>query len=541
MEFAIIASIAMIGYYQAQGGAETRRSKDEPKRRLPRADAYPFQGGQDVAKRVRRYEDRAGKRWQQSLAPHMTGIVSPNMARYATQMQPHNNMRPFFRSARTQHAAPEQASQRRMEMFTGATDMDTSMTGTYRHKIEVQLAHPTNAMPVSSSGTSGNSTSVPQMDRYVGGMRHNNVSPVPQIRVGPGLGLAADAPATDGFHPMLRVLPVNIGEYTRNNLPGAVNHGGARNANGANGTVRPKFVKNRPDKPMATACNRQMERERAAVTAPTVRSDEGRDAVGRLAGHLYFGGAASGPSTGVQAATTVHNIAEGRIKPDTYYSTPAMNLGNEAQGVGGFVGAHVDPHRIDSQQRETPGGFGFLQAQGPGARVSAAGHLLPATQRDMNRLDAMQHLNPTPPTQNTQTRPMHVPATTLRESVLRGQEAMNLSVAHKASTMDNETRAYDLDREAKRASQVQGHTPLPGRTNVFEVASMGVTRVRDDDTAACAPNHGIARSTTRYGEALGELTTSYNKLPPLNPHLDQLDVARQQLRGNDLAIGPLLT
>lgn len=542
MEFAIIAGIGMVGYHLSQGGAETRPSKDEAKRRLPRVDAYPFHGCQGVAKRVRRFEDKAKRRWEQSLMPHMTGIVSPNMARYATEMQRgnvHSNMIPNFRSARTQHMAPEQESQRRMEMFTGATDMDTSATGTYRRKIEVQLPHPNTPVAVSSSGTSGNGASVPDADRYIAGTRHNNVSPVPQIRVGPGLGLSADAPATDGFHPTLRVLPVNIAAYTRNNLPGAVNHGGSQNASG---TVRPKFVKNRPDKPMATTCNRKMERERSAVTAPMVRSDEGRDAVGRLAGGPYFGGAAAGAATGAQTAGTVHDIAEGRVKLDTYHGTPAMNLGNEKQGVGGFVNTYVDPARFDSQQRETPGGFGFLQAQGPGARASAAGQLLPPTQRDMNRLDPLQHLNVMARTTNTQTRPMHSPPTTLRESVLRDQQILNPTAPYKASMMDNETRRYETVRDdAKRASQVTGYVPLPGRTNVFEVAAMGVTRVRDDDTATCAPNHGIMKSAARYGEALGELTTSYNKLPPMNPRIDQMDVAREQLRGNDLAVGPLLS
>jgi hypothetical protein len=535
MEIAIIAGIGMVGYHLSQAGAEARPSKDQSKKLLPRVDGYPFGPGGSHTDRVRRFEDRARNRWKQSLAPHLTGIVSPNMARITADLQkaPHNNMTPFFRSARTQHAAPDMLSQRRMEMFTGATHVDTSLTGTYRPKVEVQLPHPTNRMVVSSTGTAGNDTMLTEVDRFSAsiGTKHNNISPVPQIRVGPGLGLDANTPAADGFHPMLRVLPHNEGAITRNNLPGGFNHGASQLALG---TVRPAFAKNRPDHPMITPCNRRPESGRAAVTAAMARPDKSRDDVGRLSGHLYFGSA--GATGLVNQASTARDLAEGRIKPDTYHGTPAMNLGTD--GVGAYVGAYIDPARIDAQQRETPGGFGFLQASAA-ARTAAPGYLLPATQRDLNPVDSHAHLNITPVTNNTQTRPMHAPAKTLRESVLRTQQVTNLVMPNKASTMDNETRDYDLDRDAKRASQVQGHTPLPGRTNVFETATMGIMRVRDDDTATCTPNHGVLRSAMRYGETLGQQTTNFNKLPPHNPHMDQIDLARQQLSGNELAIGPL--
>ena len=48
----------------------------------------------------------------------------------------------------------------------------------------------------------------------------NNVPPITQMRVGPGLGIGADEPASGGFHDFFRVTPANINEERLTTLPG---------------------------------------------------------------------------------------------------------------------------------------------------------------------------------------------------------------------------------------------------------------------------------------------------------------------------------
>ena len=64
--------------------------------------------------------------------------------------------------------------------------------------------------------------------------RMNNLSPIEKELVGPGLGLGANVPAAGGFQQMIRVNPVNVGEYKLTTLPGrtgpAADHSGGRAA-----------------------------------------------------------------------------------------------------------------------------------------------------------------------------------------------------------------------------------------------------------------------------------------------------------------------
>jgi hypothetical protein len=526
MELAIIAGIGLVGYHMARGGAEPRPSADERKSVRRRANAYPAPAGGDAARQVRRYEDAARRRWDQSLQPHLTGIVSPNTARDLQTQQP------FFRSARSQHTN-DAMKQRRMEMFTGAENAASSATGTWRHKSEVAQAHPQNAVPVTSAGTTGNPMSVADSSRFVVNPRHHNVSPVPQVRVGPGLGLDARADATDGFHPMVRVLPINVGEYRKNNLPGGANHGFSHVASG---TRRQAVAKNLGDKPVATSCNRKIERSRAAYTAPAAQPDAPRDAVGRLTGHYYAGGPGA---TGVVAkgGHMAHELQETRDKPDHYVSTPAMNAAAATHGVGTYAVGTLDTARFASQQREQTGGFGFVHNTAANARTAAAGVIVPPTLRDMTPIDGLRHALPKAVTENTQTRPMHAPQDTLKQHLVSKGQVLNVASAAKATSAANAERQY-LDRDAKRAAQVVGFAPHPGRMNVFEsTAHVGNARMRDDDTVqGCVLSHGLMKSATRGIPDVGSLTSNYNKLQTANPHGETLDIARRQLAANDLAI-----
>ena len=48
----------------------------------------------------------------------------------------------------------------------------------------------------------------------------NNLSPIEKQMVGPGLGVGPETPAVGGYQQMLRVNPINVGEYRLTSLPG---------------------------------------------------------------------------------------------------------------------------------------------------------------------------------------------------------------------------------------------------------------------------------------------------------------------------------
>ncbi len=59
-------------------------------------------------------------------------------------------------------------------------------------------------------------------DRMFVSGKMNNLAPVGQMQVGPGLGVDASVPATGGFHQLYRILPNNTGAYRLTTLPGRI-------------------------------------------------------------------------------------------------------------------------------------------------------------------------------------------------------------------------------------------------------------------------------------------------------------------------------
>ena len=73
---------------------------------------------------------------------------------------------------------------------------------------------------VNQSRTSGQEMADMRNRMYDHG-RMNNLSPIEKELVGPGLGVGPNVPATGGFQQMLRVNPINVGEYKLTTLPGS--------------------------------------------------------------------------------------------------------------------------------------------------------------------------------------------------------------------------------------------------------------------------------------------------------------------------------
>ena len=197
MEMLILAGVSMLGYKLSSAAKATA---------VPAAAPYDSQNIQGPLCAM------YANAHDQMLDPINSGVVGPN-----SRPQPCKTM-PFFTSERTQNTNTK-FKQARMEMFTGATDMCRSVTGTYQNKKEQPaLFSPTmGAAPLTSSGTAGNANSRPDVDRYYVSGVQNNTGPVDRIQVGPGLGLGPDNTAGQGgFHPYLRILPKNVGEYKIN-------------------------------------------------------------------------------------------------------------------------------------------------------------------------------------------------------------------------------------------------------------------------------------------------------------------------------------
>jgi hypothetical protein len=187
---------------------------------LSHPQEYPFGPGTAAQKALD--EDRAATqaRWEQSLQPGLTGVVAG---------KPGAGPQPYFTSAKTQ-GTNTQFKQRRLEMFTGALDADVSQTGTYRNKREIPaMFRPEQSAARVGSGGFARSSPVgldAVAGRYVPSKLQNHVLPTQQTRVGPGVGAGIDVQATDGFHPMMRIMPQDFG-WKKNNLPGGFVPGAA--------------------------------------------------------------------------------------------------------------------------------------------------------------------------------------------------------------------------------------------------------------------------------------------------------------------------
>lgn len=208
MELALIAGVGLLGYRLAARGARPRYTT-EVTPLLDQDNDFPFQPQTDAharieadarqaAQHVRRVEDE-----MPDLHPHVT-----------------NDARQAFH---------EGFAQRRLEMYTG------SDAQAFRHRSERGALFAPEERRTASAVSSGGAPralvdaegiKAAMVEREAFGGRYNNVAPVERVNVGPGLGVAATVPATGGFHPMYRHLPLeDLNAHRINQLPARTNHG----------------------------------------------------------------------------------------------------------------------------------------------------------------------------------------------------------------------------------------------------------------------------------------------------------------------------
>ncbi|GAQ90997.1 hypothetical protein KFL_007120025 [Klebsormidium nitens] len=124
---------------------------------------------------------------------------------------------PFFRSSKSQFHS-DVNSRSRIESFTGTDPLSHRDA----HEPPGALFKPT---PNVNTGANMVDAREAQLQHVTVSTFRNNEAPVQGQIVGPGIGLPPDAPPSGGFHPFLRILPDNVGQY-RNNLPGGLIVGG---------------------------------------------------------------------------------------------------------------------------------------------------------------------------------------------------------------------------------------------------------------------------------------------------------------------------
>ena len=179
----------------------------------------------------------------------------------------HNNMIPFFGAKITQNV-DEYATRGKLETFTGTSD-------NYRQKEEVKYMFKPQANITNVYGT-GNLEGY-QLDRYIVGPIRNNVAPIEQIRVGPGLNKGFTWKPSGGYQQadtLDYIIPKTTDELRTKNNPKVSYEGRVVAGKAIGGTsFKPGIVgKYRPDTFYVNS-NQRYFTTVGACTGPTQRSE----------------------------------------------------------------------------------------------------------------------------------------------------------------------------------------------------------------------------------------------------------------------------
>jgi len=134
-----------------------------------------------------------------------------------SMMSGHNNMTPFFGSRATQSIKAD-ATQIRLEHFTGNVDSSTQFRNVHKQEVERDeffkptwgLTHPYGTPNLGDYGR----------DRYIASQKKTNIAPIPKQRVGRGLNQPGfSATPADGFHPRYRPPQYSVDELRTESNP----------------------------------------------------------------------------------------------------------------------------------------------------------------------------------------------------------------------------------------------------------------------------------------------------------------------------------
>jgi hypothetical protein len=505
MELAIAAGIAYLGYRFSGATAPAKPRGASTAAKTTRAAAAAQQQPSDMLA-----ADRAASadRWDAAQNPHAAGIITPNT-------KP-GDMLPFFRSAKKQNTN-DAVKQTRMELFTGMTETAQSTTGTWRHKdVSAARFDPReSAAPITSDGRAGNAPL--DLDKELSRMRltpkMNNVLPVQQLRVGPGVGVGSDIAATDGFHPMFRVLPSedSLGAYRKSNLPGGM----------VAGKSRVDAQTSVPDAVTQHSAPRWYDADARPAQATGARNTTGPRMVEQFAASRGIRAVGEASYAGAPGRAGAHVPVTATRGSDRTIATPGGGPGRVA--AGGYAHYTGDASRLDNQTRgvslESGGAAAGPAARVPGLETFGAADL-PLTQRDLT--DAAPTGIVAGASRAGTTRPGDefrgtLRGTTNQDAILAGGALV------KRTQLDNARRYEHLDRTAKRGDQVTARVEAGRGAQVTQLPEAVTARRRVQESVV--QSHGKAAQTPT--ESLGLAVKAPNALPVANPWVADLGLGVQ--------------
>lgn len=517
MELLIGAGIAGLGWALSKKRPPQGRRRAESTAGAAAVPSGPE--GTDIL--MQRQTQLAQDRWTASRDPRISGVVDRNV--------------PYFRSFASQTTNAD-LSQRRMEMYTGATSLDASRTGTWRPKVEAGPLFDPTKQAVTSGGSQGNPANY-ETQRLAASVSNTQQGALPfqQVRVGPGVGVDANTPAADGFHSMFRVMPTDAWGFKRNELEGRINPGS--NPIGAREVDPTHYSKSVPR--VWDMERRPLERGRAAATGQTIRPETTVKGCHYDTPDEYFG----------IAGRTGPNVQEGasaRFKSDARPGLPLTNVTGARSGIGAFTSENYDRTRFDSQQRETTS----VPGAGGGIRGDQYRHQAPSSfvmQNTNREMQTHAYVGGARHYVNTgTTHYVDAPQPTLREQLHDQCVGMSGSVSGTVRGPTVQCTDRQLLKESKRGSQVvNGYVAAAERSDAFRRANggddeivdrcMGRVGLRSDVSMARAPAQG--ETTRMYHNQAGPGVSSgpSNKLETINRFQD-FGLAKRVLATNDLHV-----
>lgn len=177
----------------------------------------------------------------------------------------------------------------------------------------------------------------------------NNLSPVEKSLVGPGLGVAADVPATGGFQQLFRPMPNNVGAYRLTTLPGR--SGAPGDITGGRGGIIGQMTHNMPEKTAylperLPPVRGRGQGEGGALTGEAYRGSH--EKTKRLTSRSTYGYRSDGlgfaPAKSIVSAEQLHELPTRNKSDASIYEFSHMN--NPAPGVSTFASGFVNDPRV---------------------------------------------------------------------------------------------------------------------------------------------------------------------------------------------------
>jgi hypothetical protein len=447
MEFVLLAALGGLGYTISRQQGTRSRYQHVPEE--PRASNLITDADTRVlAEDMSLYE----RKFQESFDPESSGIIPP---RNQPTIDP---SLPYFSSENKQHTSTYY-KQSMVDLFTGNVKEGVSETGYYKNKREADpLFMPSfTGAKVSSGGTSGNPSYDAERQRYVPSNKFHNVRPTKQVQVGRGLGVGPEVPATGGFHEFFRVMPKNVNEYRKTNLPGNVNHGKSLVAREPNQVV---MRKNNVDREFETRGYTGV--KSAGFNLQTSRADYSQtlDVANTLQDEPWYG-PADGDTFGVRApyGDVTHSRDDNTDRGKVYVT----NLTDADTGLGAY--ATQETQVRDTDREWGPGGITGTKATVDRPYVKQRQRQLAPTNRDTTSAEfsggaALYNPGQTSRTVNAQ-RPTNRETTHVAYVGAAGAAGLSETFTDRtAATVNN-----DRLRAEKRSRTLVGHTNGPMRIN----------------------------------------------------------------------------